>query len=169
LEEASCPLFEYFKGCSKISERFVSETRIFRQAFTAAATATSQQRESRRYACCCYRTENRNSFHGTLSSICLGIFTQFYSNVLISIDLQEFQPANLVSCCSPQIVMMIEPSICSKNLTTIELLSTSAKLFYSAYPCDLSRLGEEYAAPASIENHLIKVLSKYVFSVATGV
>jgi hypothetical protein len=85
--------------------------------------------------------------------------TFFILDVLL---LQEFQPANLVECCSQQIIMMIEPSIFSKNLTTIELVASGVKSFFTAYPHDLSALGETFAAAASVQAHILKILSKYV-------
>ena len=86
------------------------------------------------------------------------------TSFMLDVLLQEFQPANLVECCSQQIIMMIEPSIYSKNLTTIELVTSGVKSFFTAYPHDLSALGDAYAAAASIQAHILKILNKYVWT-----
>ncbi len=80
--------------------------------------------------------------------------------------LQEFQPANLVECCHQQVILMIEPSIYGKNLSTVELVASAMKFFFAAFPSDFTRVPETgnplAIAAVNIQKQLLRVLSKYV-------
>lgn len=104
--------------------------------------------------------------------------------------MQDFQSENLVECCQNQMIMMIEPSIHSKNLTTIELFASVIKSFYRwvigdrsffaliaiakclhsnslfcrAFPVEIAKLGERYKAAISVQTHFLKVMNKYAIT-----